>query len=187
MAATQTTATSTTLPAPGTYAVDASHSSVDFSVRHLMVSKVRGSFQVPSGTIVIGDNPFDSSVVATIDAASVHTRDAKRDEHLRSADFFHTDEHPTVEFRSTRVGDVGEAFTLYGDLTIKGVTRPVVLDVEFLGSGPSPFGDERIGFSASTEVNRKDWGLDFNMALETGGVVVGDKIKLTIDVEAIKQ
>jgi polyisoprenoid-binding protein YceI len=180
--------TISTVPAPGIYELDPSHSSVSFSARHLMVSKVRGSFAVTGGTIVVGENPADSSVEAVIDATSVYSGDSNRDEHLRSDDFFATASFPTIEFRSFQVenNDDGE-FTLAGDLTVRGVTRPVVLEGEYLGTQETPFGDTRIGFTAETEVSRKEWGLEWNMAIEAGGVVVGDKVKLAIDVEAIRQ
>jgi polyisoprenoid-binding protein YceI len=175
-------------PAPGTYDIDASHAQVSFSARHLMVSKVRGRFGVTGGRIVVGENPENSSVVAEIDATSVSSGDAKRDEHLRSNDFFDTEHYPTITFRSTRVEDHGDGeFTLHGDLTVRDTTRPVALQGEYLGTEPSPFGDVRIGFSARTQVNRKDWGLEWNVALESGGILVGDKITLDIDLEAIKK
>ena len=179
---------SSVVPAPGAYTVDSSHSSVTFSARHLMVSKVRGRLAVTGGAIVISDHPEVSSVEATIDAASVESGDPKRDEHLRSADFFDAEKYPEISFRSLRVEDKGDGeFTLVGDLTVRNVTKPVELDGEYLGTSQTPWGDTRIGFTAETEVNRKDWGLEWNMALETGGVLVGEKIKLTIDVEAIRQ
>ena len=188
MASTTTPSALATIPAPGIYELDPSHSSVSFTARHLMVSKVRGRFAVNGGRVVVGEHPTDSSVEAVVDAASVHSGDAKRDEHLRSDDFLATSSYPTINFRSTRVDDTGDGeFTLSGDLTLRGVTRPVVLHGEYLGTQETPFGDTRIGFTAETEVSRKDWGLEWNMALETGGVVVGDKVKLTIDVEAIRQ
>lgn len=175
-------------PAPGTYTIDPSHSSVTFSARHLMVSKVRGRIGVTGGTITVGDEPVRSTVEATIDATSVESGDAKRDEHLRSADFFDAAQYPEITFRSTRVVDKGDGeFELEGNLTVRDVTRPVVLQGEFLGVEPSPWGDTRVGFSAETELNRHDFGLTWNVTLETGGVLVGDKVKLTIDVEAILQ
>jgi polyisoprenoid-binding protein YceI len=176
------------LPATGTYTVDPSHSSVTFSARHLMVSKVRGRLAVTGGAIVIGSEPEASAVEATVDAASVESGDPKRDEHLRSPDFFDAEKYPEISFRSLRVENKGDGeFTLVGDLTVRNVTKPVELEGEYLGTQQSPFGDTRIGFTAETEVNRKDWGLEWNMALETGGVLVGEKVKLTIDIEAIKQ
>jgi polyisoprenoid-binding protein YceI len=175
-------------PDTGTYTFDTSHSSVSFSARHLMVSKVRGRFGVSGGQIVIGEDPAASAVEAEVSAASVVSGDDKRDEHLRSADFFDVERYPAIRFRSTRIDDHGNGeFTLHGDLTVKDVTRPVALQGEYLGTEHSPWGDTRIGFTASTEVNRKDWGLEWNVALETGGFLVGDKAKLEIDVEAIKQ
>jgi polyisoprenoid-binding protein YceI len=173
-------------PTAGTYALDTTHSYVSFTARHLMVTKVRGRFPVTDGRLVIGDDPAASSVEATIDLAAVESGDPKRDEHLRSADFFDTENHQYATFRSTRVEDHQDGeFTLHGDLTIRGVTRPVELKGEYLGTQASPWGDTRVGFSAETEVSRKDWGLNWNVALETGGVVVGDKIKLVIDAEWI--
>jgi polyisoprenoid-binding protein YceI len=175
-------------PAAGSYALDQSHSHVSFSARHLMVTKVRGRFPVIDGGLEIGEDPTQSSVVATIDVGAVDSGDPKRDEHLRSADFFHAEKHPHVTFRSTKVDDHGDGeFTLEGDLTVRGVTRPVTLQGEYLGTQASPWGDTRVGFSAETEISRKDWGLDFNVALDTGGVLVGDKVKLTIDAEWIKK
>ena len=153
-----------------------------------MVSKVRGRFPVSAGHLVIADDPVASTVEATIDVAAVDSGDPKRDDHLRSADFFDVEHYPTVTFRASRVEDHGDGeFTLHGDLTVRGTTRPVILHGEYLGSSPSPWGDTRIGFTAETEVNRKDFGLEWNVALETGGVLVGDKIKLTIDAEWIRQ
>ena len=177
-----------TAPASGTYAIDPSHSSVSFSARHLMVSKVRGRFGVSGGEIVIDDNHAASAVNAVIEVASVASGDAKRDEHLRSADFFDAERYPTITFRSTGVDDHRDGtFALHGDLTVRDVTKRVTLAGEYLGTQQSPWGDTRIGFSAETEVNRKDWGLEWNVALETGGLLVGDKIKLAIDIEAIRQ
>lgn len=188
MATTAPSSQTRTIPAPGTYTIDPSHSSVSFSARHLMVSKVRGRFAVTAGTIVVGEHATDSSVEAVVDAASVHSGDSARDEHLRSDDFFATESFPTIEFRSFAVDNRGDGeFTLTGDLTVRGVTRPVVLEGEYLGTQETPFGDTRIGFTAETEVSRKQWGLEWNMAIEAGGVVVSDKVKLIIDVEAIRQ
>jgi polyisoprenoid-binding protein YceI len=176
------------VPAPGSYALDLSHSHVSFSARHLMVTKVRGRIPVTAGHLVIGADAQQSSVEATIDVSGVESGDPKRDEHLRSADFFDAEKHPNVTFRSTKVEDHGNGeFTLTGDLTVRDVTRSVILQGEFLGSQVSPWGDTRIGFTAETEVNRKDWGIEWNMALETGGVLVGDKVKLTIDAEWVRE
>ena len=186
-----TTTPSTALrnaPAAGSYALDQSHSHVSFSARHLMVTKVRGRFPVTAGHLEIAEDPTQSSVEAIIDVAAVDSGDPKRDEHLRSADFFDAAQYPTVSFRSTRVHDPGDGeFTLEGELTVRDSTRPVTLQGEYLGSQDSPWGDTRVGFTAETEINRKDWGLSWNVALETGGVLVGDKIKLTIDAEWVKE
>jgi polyisoprenoid-binding protein YceI len=176
------------LPAPGTWALDPAHTDVTFTARHLMVTKVRGRFPLVAGTVTIAEDPLESSVEATVDVARVDSGDAGRDEHLRSPDFFDAEHHPTVSFRSTRVEDGGDgAYRLTGELTIKDVTKPVTLDLEYLGTVSSPWGDQRAGFSATTEVSRKEWGLEWNVALEAGGVVVGDKVRLTIDAEAILQ
>jgi polyisoprenoid-binding protein YceI len=181
-----TTSSSTAVrPAAGTYAIDPGHSGVSFTGRHLMISKVRGKFGVESGTVIVSDDPEQSSVEATILARSVESGDLKRDEHLRSADFFDAENYPTITFRSTKVEDHGDGeFTLTGDLTVRGVTKRVTLQGEYLGTQSTPWNTQAIGFTAETEVNRKDWGLEWNVTLETGGVLVGEKIKLVIDVEA---
>jgi polyisoprenoid-binding protein YceI len=176
-----------TAPAAGSYELDQSHSHVSFSARHLMVTKVRGRFPVTAGKLVVGEHPRDSSVEATIDVAAVDSGDPKRDEHLRSVDFFDAEHYPTITFRSTKVEDHGDGeFTLEGELTVKDTTRPVTLQGEYLGSQASPWGDTRVGFSAEVEVSRKEWGLEWNVALETGGVLVSDKVKLTIDAEWVQ-
>jgi polyisoprenoid-binding protein YceI len=186
MALAQTDPFAGDVPAPGTWALDPAHTVVTFTARHLMVTKVRGRFPLAAGTVTIAENPLDSSVEATVDVARVDSGDAGRDEHLRSADFFDAEHHPTVSFRSTRVEDAADGtYRLTGDLTIKDVTRPVTLDLEYLGTISSPWDDQRAGFSATTEVSRKEWGLEWNVALEAGGVVVGDKVRLSIDTEAI--
>ena len=176
------------IPAPGTYAIDKSHSAAEFVARHLMISKVRGTFKDIDGAVTIADVPEDSSVEVTIAVANINTGDSARDGHLRSPDFFDVDQFPTLAFRSTSVARAknGE-WKVTGDLTIRDVTRPVELDVEFLGAVESPFGDTRIGFSGSTDVNREDWGLTWNQALEAGGVVVGKKVRIELAVEAVKQ
>jgi polyisoprenoid-binding protein YceI len=186
MASTQTQHDVQSVPAAGEYALDLTHSYVSFTARHLMVTKVRGRFPVVEGRLVIDDNAQTSHVEAKIDVSAVETGDPKRDEHLRSSDFFDSENHRYAQFRSTSVEDHGDGeFTLHGDLTIRGVTHSVTLRGEYLGTQQSPWGDTRIGFSAETEVNRKDWGLTWNVGLETGGVLVGDKIKLAIDAEWI--
>jgi polyisoprenoid-binding protein YceI len=185
MATTHTAQTGTIIE-PGTWSIDASHSSVEFVARHLMVTKVRGRFGEIDGTITIADDPFQSSVRASVDAASVSSGDEKRDAHLRSADFFDVEQFPTITFKSTAVTKTDDGFSVVGDLTMHGITKPVTLEVEDL-SAPSkdPWGNTRVGTSAKAKVNRRDYGLSWNAALETGGVVVGDQIKITIDVSLI--
>jgi polyisoprenoid-binding protein YceI len=175
------------LPAPGDWKIDPSHSTVEFVTRHLMVSKVRGRFSDVDGVIRIGDDPAQSSVEVRIATTSVDTRDAGRDEHLKSPDFFDIERYPEITFRSAGLEGSADQFRLAGDLTVRDVTRPVVLDVEYFGVVDDPWGGRRIGFSASTEVDREDWGLTWNLALETGGVVVGKKVRLEIEVEAALQ
>lgn len=176
------------IPAAGTYLLDAAHKRVGFVVRHLMVSKVRGEFAEATATITVAENPLDSSVSATIQTVSVHTGQADRDNHLRTGDFFEAEKYPTIEFVSTGVkSHDGNEFVLVGDLTIKGVTRSVELKVEFEGAGRSPYGFDVFGFSATTEIDREDWGLTYNMALESGGVMIGKKVKIEIEGEAIRQ
>jgi polyisoprenoid-binding protein YceI len=176
------------LPEAGIWEIDPSHTNVEFVARHLMVSKVRGKFTDVKGTIEIAEDPLQSKARATINAASVDTGDAKRDEHLRSADFFDVENYPTIDFVSTKVVTHKDGtYLLEGDLTVRGVTRKVGLDLEYNGSSATPWGSLVTGFSATTEISRKDFGLEWNVALETGGVLVGDKIRLNIEVEANKQ
>lgn len=172
----------------GTYVVDASHSEVGFVARHAMVTKVRGYFRELEGRIVVADSLEDSTATAAMKVASVDTGNADRDGHIQSADFFDAESNPEITFVSTGVKDVkGDRFTLVGDLTMKGVTKPVELDAEYEGTAQDPFGNTRVGFSASTEVEREDWGLTWNAALETGGVLVSKKITLNLEVSAVKQ
>jgi len=171
----------------GTWNIDPSHSEAGFSVRHLMVSKVRGRISAFSGAITIAEDPTASSVEVTLDPATIDTRDDKRDEHLRSADFFEIAAHPTWTFRSTGVRADGDDWIVTGDLTIRGVTRSVELEVEFNGTSGDPWGGTRAGFSAETEISRKDFGLEYNAVLETGGVVIGDTVKIELEIEAVKQ
>lgn len=180
----------TTLPAglvAGTYTVDPSHSEVGFTARHAMVTKVRGSFSDVSGTVVLDDDASLISVTAEIAVASVDTRSADRDGHLRSADFFDVEQFPTMTFRSSSVTPTADGFDVAGELSLHGVTKAVTLDVTAEGVATDPFGNSRAGFSAETEINRKDFGLTWNAALETGGVLVSEKIKIALDISAIKQ
>ena len=167
----------------GTWTIDPTHTEVGFVARHLMVSKVRGSFTDVSGTVTVGEELKDSVAGVVLKAASVSTGTPDRDAHLRSADFFDADTYPDITFRSTSFD--GE--TLVGDLTIKGVTKPVTLDVEFNGVATDPWGNDKAAFEASTEIDRTQWGLTWNAALEKGGVLVSDKIKIVIDVQLAKQ
>ena len=176
-----TTAITTQLPT-GTWTVDASHTEVGFTARHLMVTKVRGKFTDVEGTVTVAE-PFSASQVqATVKLASVDTGSADRDAHLKSADFFDVENNPEMTFVSTEVSED----TLKGDLTIKGVTRPVEFDLEFCGVATDPWGNTKAGFEAETEINRKDWGLEWNVALEGGGVLVSEKIKIKLDVQLLK-
>lgn len=169
----------------GTYEIDPSHSTVEFVARHLMISKVRGRFQGFSGIVTVADPPGASSVRTTIDAASIQTGDETRDGHLRSADFLDVENHPTLEFVSTRVEGDSDRWEVAGDLTIRGVSRPVMLDVVLDGTVTDPWGKERIALTATTEIDRDDWGLTWNQALESGGVVVGKKVRVEISIEAV--
>ncbi|MBA2317071.1 MAG: YceI family protein [Euzebyales bacterium] len=176
------------VPAPGTYTIDPSHSNVEAMARHLMLSKVRGHFAQFSGRIVVADDIAASSVEVSIAAASIDTRDANRDEHLRSADFLDVDAHPELTFRSTGVEPAGsDRWTLHGDLTIRGVARPVALDLEFLGDATDPWGNARALFSATTEIDREDFRITWNQALETGGVLVSKKLRIELEIQAVRE
>ncbi len=175
------------IPAPGTFAVDASHSSFGFAATHMMFTKVRGEFTDVSGTVELAEDPTESVVEIAIKTASVATGADDRDGHLRSADFFDSDNYPEMTFRSTNIRQVaGDEFAVTGDLTIRGVTRPVTLAVTFEGFGVNPWGVEVAGVSARGELNREDWGLTWNAALETGGVLVSKKVSLAIEVQAAR-
>ena len=175
------------LPAAGAWKVDPGHAEVAFIGRHFGLTKIRGRFVGVDGTVTIADEIEKSSVDVTIDMASVDSGDATRDDHLRSADFFDVERHPTATFRSTRISLDGNEAEVAGDLTIVGVTRPVVLHVEHLGGATDPWGNQRTVFSAAATINREDWGLTWNMLLETGGLLVSKEIRLEIDVELVYQ
>ncbi len=173
---------------PLTYTIDTSHSSADFSVRHMMVSNVKGSFGKTTGTIVYdAKNLAASSVDATIDATSINTRNEQRDNHLRSADFFDVAQFPTIEFVSTGVRYQDGDFLVDGDLTIHGVTKPVTFELEFGGFGTDPYGNYKAGATATGVINREDFGLTWNAALETGGVLVGKDVTITLDLQGSLQ
>jgi polyisoprenoid-binding protein YceI len=171
---------------PGTWNVDPSHTVIGFTARHLMISKVRGRFTSFTGSVTIAEDPLQSTVEATVDLGSVTTGDEARDGHLKSGDFFDVENHPTMTFRSTGIKADGDDFLLTGDLTVAGKTRSVDFELEFDGVTQDPWGGTRAGFSAETEISRKDWELTWNVALETGGVLVGDKVKIELDVELVK-
>jgi polyisoprenoid-binding protein YceI len=176
------------VPAAGAYAIDQSHSHVGFAVRHLMVSKVRGRFSDFAGTVEIAENPLDSKVSVTIQTASADTRDENRDAHLRSEDFFDSENWPTMTYRSRSVRPTGKGrYIVDGDLTIKDVTAAVPLEVTFEGGGGDPWGGVRIGFSATAELDREAFEINWNSPLDGGGFVLGKKVSIEIEAEAIKQ
>ena len=172
----------------GTYVLDPSHTAIGFVTRHAMVTKVRGSFEEYTGTATIdGANPSNSTLAVDIKAASVNTRNADRDAHVRSGDFFDTETYPEITFRGTDFVIKGDVVDVTGDLTIKGTTKSITIPFEFQGAAKDPFGNERIGFEGSTVVSREEFGLTWNAALETGGFLVSDKVTLEFEVSAIKQ
>jgi polyisoprenoid-binding protein YceI len=180
-----TTATATS-QLTGTWAIDPVHSSIAFSVRHLLVSKVRGHFNAFSGAVVVGEDGTPS-VNAEIAVDSVDTRNEQRDAHLKSADYFDVEKYPTATFASTGVRESGDRYVLDGDFTLKGITKPVSLELEFNGTNPGMGHGEVAGFTASVVLNRKDFGIDVDLPLETGGTVVGDRVTITLEIEALKQ
>ena len=169
----------------GTWDIDATHSTVGFSVRHMMVSKVRGYFTKFDGVIVTAADPAASTVEASIDMDSIDTRQEQRDAHIKSADFFDTGNHTVMTFRSTSIKPKGDDWTVEGDLTIKGITKPTTLDLELNGFGPDAYGGTRAGFSGKTTISRKEFGVDIDMPMDGGGVVVGDKISVELEIEAV--
>lgn len=183
------TAATTSIPGyvAGTWDIDAAHSDLSFSVRHMMVSKVRGRFNGVSGRLVTGTELVDSSVTAEIDVNSFDTGNAQRDEHIRSADFLHAAQFPTMTYRSTNVRRDGDDLVVDGELTLHGITRQVPLSVELTGFGPDPYGGTRLGLSATTKLNRKDFGIDTELPLDGGGVVIGDTIQISLDIQAVLQ
>jgi polyisoprenoid-binding protein YceI len=169
--------------------IDPAHSSINFTARHMMIAKVHGRFEKFSGTVNFDENnPTNTTVDITIDAASLNTKEAQRDGHLHSGDFFDVETFPTLTFKSTRIELIDEDNAkLVGDLTIKDITKEIVLNVEYLGQAQSPWGTINAGFTGATTINRKDWDLNWNVALETGGFLVGDKIQINIELELVKQ
>ena len=179
--------TQTSIPGyvAGTWTIDPVHSEVGFSVRHMMVSKVRGRFATFSGKLVTGENPLDSSVTAEIDLASIITGSEQRDQHIRSADFFEVETYPTMTYRSTGVRVEDGDFVVDGDLTLKGVTKNVPLRLELNGFGPDAYGGTRAGFTATAEINRRDFNVNFSAPMQNGGAVVADKITIHLEIEAV--
>lgn len=182
---------STTVHAPpipgyvaGTWTIDPVHTHIGFVIKHMMVSKVRGQFTTFSGQIVTADNPLDSAATATVEVASIDTNNDMRDDHVRSADFFDAEHHPTMTFTSTRVRYEDGQFYIDGDLTIRGTTRPVTLTVEEFAFGPNPQGGTKAGFSATTEINRSDFGVSYNGPIPGGGMALGESVQIVLDVEA---
>lgn len=176
------------IPTAGTFAIDTSHTEISFVARHLMVTKVRGRFSDFEGTIEVGDDPRSSSVSVHIDAASLDSRDPQRDEHVRSADFLDVEQFPHLAFRSTGVAhDGGDSWRVDGELTVRDVTRPVTLDMTLDGVVTDPWGGQRLAFSARTELDREAFGLTWNVALESGGVLVGKKVVIEIEGQAVRQ
>jgi len=172
----------------GTWDLDPSHSDVAFSVRHLMLSKVRGRFGSFSGSFVTAEDPVDSHVEAVVDLSSIDTNSADRDAHLRSADFFDVEQHPTMSYRSTGIRANGNEWVVDGELTLHGITLPVPLQLEVHGFLPdSPFGDTRVGFTATGEINRDDFGITFNQVLEGGGLGLGNKVQITLEIQAVRR
>lgn len=169
--------------------LDYTHSHIQFSVRHMMISKVKGEFEKFEGTVSFDEaNPTNTTVNVSVDLSSINTREEKRDGHLRSADFFDVENHPTMTFVSKRVEKTGEnTGKLIGDLTIRGITKEVTLNVEYAGQAKSPWGTVSAGFTAAGKINRKEFGLTWNAALETGGVLVGEDVEIAIEVELVKQ
>jgi polyisoprenoid-binding protein YceI len=184
------TAAATETGIPGyeaaTWSIDPIHSEVGFSVRHMMVSKVRGRFTTFSGQLVTAEDPTQSSVTAEIDLSSINTGQEQRDEHIKSADFFEVETYPTMTYKSTGVRVEDGEYVLDGDLTLKGVTKSVPLHLELNGFGPDPFGGVRAGFTATGEINRRDFNVNFNAPMANGGVVVADKITLHLEIEAVR-
>ncbi|MWB98417.1 YceI family protein [Agromyces seonyuensis] len=185
------TTTANTIEIPGykvgTWVVDPSHSEVGFQIRHLMISKVKGKFERFDATFTTAENPLESTVTASAEVASIDTNDANRDGHLRTGDFFDAENTPTIDFVSTGVRVEKGDFKVDGDLTIRGITKPVTFDFEFGGFGPDAYGNYKAGFEAKTVVKREDFGLTWNAALETGGFLLGDDVTITLDVQAALQ
>ena len=185
MSSSSTPSSTPTIPA-GTWTVDPTHTRIGFVARHMMVTKVRGSFHEFTAEVEIADDPLASRLSAEVQMASIDTGSADRDGHLRTNDFFDVERHPTMRLVATGFEPAGDHYVMHADVTIKGVTKPVDFDLEFDGVGQDPWGNTRAGFTATTTVNRKDWGIEWNAPLETGGVLVGDKVQIEIDAQLVK-
>jgi polyisoprenoid-binding protein YceI len=181
-----TTITSPSIVPTGSWVIDPAHSQVGFAVKHMGIATVRGEFTEFDGTLEVGEDVSSAKIRGTVKAESVDTNEPQRDAHLRSGDFFENEAYPDITFVSTKVERDGDEWAVTGDLTIKGVSKPVTIVFEQTGSATDPFGNTRVGFEGSATINRKDWGLSWNAALETGGMLVSDKIKLEFDISAIK-
>lgn len=171
----------------GTWTIDPVHSEVSFTVRHMMVSKVRGRFDKFEGTITTAPDPLDSSVTATVDLGSVNTGNETRDGHIRSEDFFHVEKHPTMTFRSTAISPAGDYYLLDGELTLRGISRPVTFRLEANGFSPDPYGGLRVGFSATAEINRNDWNVSYNGPIPgaSAGMILSDKVTINLEIEGV--
>jgi len=187
-AATSRVVDGVTFPAPGTYVLDPTHTRIGFVARHLMVTKVRGNFGEFSGSITVAEDPKDSTAEATLKTVTIETGTPDRDTHLRSGDFLEAEKYPEITFRNARIQSQKDAqFTVVGDLTVKDTTRPVTLDVEIDGVASDPSGNEKLAITASTEIDREEFGMTWNVALETGGVLVSKKVKIEIEAQAARQ
>ncbi|MCY7372629.1 MAG: YceI family protein [Spirochaetaceae bacterium] len=187
-AATSRVVDGVTFPAPGTYVLDPTHTRIGFVARHLMVTKVRGNFGEFSGSITVAEDPKDSTAEATLKTVTIETGTPDRDTHLRSGDFLEAEKYPEITFRNARIQSQKDAqFTVVGDLTVKDTTRPVTLDVEIDGVATDPWGNEKLAITASTEIDREEFGMTWNVALETGGVLVSKKVKIEIEAQAARQ
>lgn len=187
-AATSRVVDGVTFPAPGTYVLDPTHTRIGFVARHLMVTKVRGNFGEFSGSITVAEDPRDSTAEATLKTVTIETGTPDRDTHLRSGDFLEAEKYPEITFRNARIqSQKGAQFTVVGDLTVKDTTRPVTLDVEIDGVAKDPWGNEKLAITASTEIDREEFGMTWNVALEAGGVLVSKKVKIEIEAQAARQ
>lgn len=182
----RTAAGTTAPPAAGRWVIDPAHSSIEAIARHMMVSKVRGRFESFSGEIEVGEEPTDSEVSVEIDAASINTNEEHRDTHLRSGDFLNAEDHPKLSFTSTEIDHVeGDSYRVVGDLTIRGETQPITLDVDYFGVNTDPWGGDRALFRATARLDRENWNMTWNQALETGGVLVGKKLEIELDIQLV--